>query len=199
MGGQSSRRDGQSGRNDQTVGDGDHEGRAEQRYTQERFDFDGPDRAPATVDDSDGRRREWEIDKIRSGRDRPERASVLADADECRHAGWTSESRWCAFPGATPEGASSPLGEPSGEGLSFSASSRQGGDAADAGYWPPDRSYRGEWPAELEPAIRRVADGMAPWVDRLRLTGNGVVPLAAAVAFLRLRDRLMPFGEDKAS
>lgn len=40
----------------------------------------------------------------------------------------------------------------------------------------------------LEPAIRRVVDGLAPGMvgDRLRLTGNGVVPLAASYAFVSL-------------
>ena len=38
----------------------------------------------------------------------------------------------------------------------------------------------------LEPAICRMADGMAPRVDRLRMLGNGVVPLQAAYAFLCL-------------
>jgi len=40
----------------------------------------------------------------------------------------------------------------------------------------------------LEPAICRVVDGLAPGMvgDRLRLTGNGVVPLAAAYAFVSL-------------
>lgn len=40
----------------------------------------------------------------------------------------------------------------------------------------------------IEPAICRTADGMAKGLDkdRLRLTGNGVVPLAAAYAFVSL-------------
>lgn len=38
----------------------------------------------------------------------------------------------------------------------------------------------------IESDVRRVADGMAPWSERLRLLGNGVVPLAAAYAFLSL-------------
>lgn len=51
------------------------------------------------------------------------------------------------------------------------------------------RQALGERP-ELEPAIRRVAYGMADRVDRLRAIGNGVVPLQAAVAFSVLADRL---------
>lgn len=39
---------------------------------------------------------------------------------------------------------------------------------------------------EVEPALCRMAYGMADRVDRLRLTGNGVVPLVAAVAFVSL-------------
>lgn len=48
------------------------------------------------------------------------------------------------------------------------------------------------WPAiieqapQLEPAICRMADGMAHRVDRLRLCGNGVVSLAGAYAFATL-------------
>ena len=115
---------------------------------------------------------------------------TVANANECGHARGTPEPEWRPEPGAAVEGPGSPLGEPSGTGLSRATSERQERLLAGASYWPPDRTYRGEWPSELEPAVRRVADGMAPWVDRLRLTGNGVVPLAAAVAFLRLRARL---------
>jgi DNA (cytosine-5)-methyltransferase 1 len=39
---------------------------------------------------------------------------------------------------------------------------------------------------EVEPALCRMAHGLAGRVDRLRLTGNGVVPVAAAVAFVSL-------------
>lgn len=48
------------------------------------------------------------------------------------------------------------------------------------------------WPAiiaaapSLEPAVCRMADGMANRVERLRHGGNGVVPLAAALAWTRL-------------
>lgn len=40
-----------------------------------------------------------------------------------------------------------------------------------------------------QPAICRVADGLASWVDRDRAVGNGVDPLAAAVAFALLGKR----------
>lgn len=42
-----------------------------------------------------------------------------------------------------------------------------------------------EFPA-LEPAVCRMANGMAHRVDRLRAAGNGVVPLAAAYAYASL-------------
>lgn len=50
----------------------------------------------------------------------------------------------------------------------------------------------GEWdsvPEGLEPAICRMADGLAYRVDRLRAGGNGVVPLAAAYAWRTLISR----------
>lgn len=52
--------------------------------------------------------------------------------------------------------------------------------AAECGLW---------WGAE--PALGRVADGVAHRVDRLRALGNGQVPLVAAVAFKVLRKRLI--------
>lgn len=43
---------------------------------------------------------------------------------------------------------------------------------------------------QLEPAVRRMADGMADRVDRLRACGNGVVPLVAGYAWRTLESRL---------
>lgn len=58
----------------------------------------------------------------------------------------------------------------------------------------------GEWdsvPESLEPAICRMADGLAYRVDRIRACGNGVVPLAAAYAWRTLISRAATttFGE----
>ena len=60
--------------------------------------------------------------------------------------------------------------------------------------FPPGRgeSDREEWERVLriepglEPAVCRIPDGASQRVDRLRLCGNGVVPLVAAIAFSRL-------------
>jgi DNA (cytosine-5)-methyltransferase 1 len=57
-----------------------------------------------------------------------------------------------------------------------------------AGDWPGIPAEL--WPATPQPAIRRVVDGLATRVDRLRACGNGVVPLAAAYAFRTLASRL---------
>lgn len=65
--------------------------------------------------------------------------------------------------------------------------------------WPPSPQSR-EWKPilerfpelapSIEPTIRRVDDGMDTWMDRLRLLGNGVVPLQAALAFQILSEDL---------
>lgn len=65
--------------------------------------------------------------------------------------------------------------------------------------WPP--GPEGDWarvPARLhpatEPSVRGVADGSPGRVDRLRMLGNGVVPLAAAHAFRTLLKRAVRAG-----
>ena len=72
--------------------------------------------------------------------------------------------------------------------------------AGERSAWPPGpddaagwRRYLGDAP-ELEPAVRRGADGLAIRVDRLRLCGNGVVPLVAAHALRTLAGELLADG-----
>lgn len=53
------------------------------------------------------------------------------------------------------------------------------------------------WPA-AQPAVRRMADGLADRVDLLRMLGNGVVPLEGAYAFRTLATRLAARGSSGA-
>jgi DNA (cytosine-5)-methyltransferase 1 len=123
---------------------------------------DDPDGSVTNVGDADG----WDEQRDRSGR-----------ADPRLSAGG-------------PGGAVGDPHEPRREG------SRQAeGSWAWQRPFPPGPGDQAAWGAiladrpTLEPAVRGVADGLAYRVDRLRAVGNGVVPMAAAVAWLALSAR----------
>ena len=86
------------------------------------------------------------------------------DADRSRPQGWGDEPR--QHPGERPAWPPGPL---------------------DADGW--QRFLRAA--PDLEPAVRRSTDGLAHRVDRLRLCGNGVVPLVAAYALRTLAAELL--------
>lgn len=70
-----------------------------------------------------------------------------------------------------------------------------GGGRSGLPLWPPGPDDHDGWrrllatDPGLEPSVRRDADGLAGRLERLRTVGNGVVPLVAAAAFLRLARR----------
>ncbi len=86
--------------------------------------------------------------------------------------------------GAGPQGWCDDTGEHPGKRTAWSPG------PGDADGW---KRYLRDAP-DLEPAVRRGADGLAQRVDRLRLCGNGVVPLVAAHALRTLAAELLADG-----
>lgn len=102
-------------------------------------------------------------------------------------------ARWCACGAQPPQqlARTGDLGHPHGTGLEgWRDCGQQCADELPA--WPPSPTQYAEWdsiPADLKPAVCRMADGLAYRVDRLRTAGNGVVPLVAAYAWRVLTTR----------
>lgn len=110
--------------------------------------------------------------------------------------------------GDTSTRAGSPVADTFG-GLRDGGTGEPGGGSAGRGLvdwarsgplFPPGPDDLDGWRAaleqrpELEPAVRGVPDGMGARVDKLRLLGNGVVPLQAAYALRTLAARLAARG-----
>lgn len=124
-----------------------------------------------------GRREGRPKHELRGGRDAATHTgSALAVADGSRSQGRRGRSDPCRRQ------------EPDGH-------ARLGGRGLDLPAFAPGPADP-RWPdiiaraPSLEPAVRRVADGLAGRIERLRHCGNGVVPLAAALAWVRLHGLL---------
>lgn len=121
------------------------------------------------------------------------RESRRADADIGRAGPAMGDALGCGCDGRTHD----PLGAALGRGADQGA----GADIGARPIFPPGPGDVAGWrrviaaAPELEPAVCRVADGLAAGldearIDRLRLLGNGVVPLAAGYALRALWARL---------
>ena len=126
-----------------------------------------PDGNAATVANADGQRRmQTERGQPQDGRPDPFGGDV-DDADGAGSQGWRDEP--CQH-------------------------------AGERSAWPPGPGDTDNWreflrhAPDLEPSLRRGADGLAHRVDRLRLCGNGVVPLVAAHALRTLAAELLADG-----
>jgi DNA (cytosine-5)-methyltransferase 1 len=130
-----------------------------------------------------------------------ERFSGLLDGER-RQERDARDSAW-AFPTPFPPGPSSGLWErveprawpavddsSSGKHKGIKEASRKLGESFAR---QPSAGSLGRKPqSEIEPGFCRVAHGAPSRVDRLRMLGNGVVPLAAAHAFRTLSSRIHP-------
>ncbi|PKP84780.1 MAG: DNA cytosine methyltransferase [Alphaproteobacteria bacterium HGW-Alphaproteobacteria-2] len=119
----------------------------------------------------------------------------LADAD--------GERRLQAERGQSPDSRPDPCSgnvDDSNGARSQGRSDDTGEHAGERAPWPPGPDDAAAWDRYLrtapnaEPSIRRGADGLAHRVDRLRLCGNGVVPLVAAHALRTLAAQLLADG-----
>lgn len=121
---------------------------------------------PGLADADGDRRKQTERGQSQIGRP-DQRQSAVDDADGAGSQGWRDD-----------------IGEHAGE----------------RPPWPPGPGDADGWERYLraapdaEPSIRRGADGLAHRVDRLRLCGNGVVPLVAAHALRTLAAELLADG-----
>ncbi|MBC9248441.1 DNA cytosine methyltransferase, partial [Paracoccus sp. 11-3] len=161
-----------------------------------------PDGTPAPLADAPGQRQREPADQTdavtggRQARDEPcDDGGTMADT--------TGDGRREAERGQSQIGRSDPCGGHVDD--ADGAGSQGRGDqpcehAGERPAWPPGPHDVDGWARylrsapDLEPAVRRGADGLASRVDRLRLCGNGVVPLVAAHALRTLAHQLLEDG-----
>ena len=150
-----------------------------------------------------------------SGRQRPGRERVLgngspmADAEGGDGRGQFQPGQPARDRRSGPSRGGAGLGDPLGGGRGGRTKNPERGavrgnaferPSGDLPSFPPGPGDRAAWERvlaidpTLEPALCRMADGMADRVDRLRCCGNGVVPLVAAYAFRTLDARLRADG-----
>lgn len=151
-----------------------------------------------------GRRERWTEPVIRGGRDAAaSNGGAVADADINRERksqrcvekirGWVKNGR-CTMANAICRGHDRDAEDGVGAAFERTAPEQSGRD--DLPLYPPGPDDLDAWRAvfdrapRFEPAIRRMADGVAGRLDQLRMLGNGVNPLQAAYALRTLGSRL---------